>query len=56
MLFTHTTILLGALSAGTTIYLSWRRDGCLATFGSLNIDVERVLIYPLSFFNSNLYQ
>jgi hypothetical protein len=29
--------------------LSWRRDRCLATFGSLNIDVERVLIDLLSF-------
>jgi hypothetical protein len=56
MLFTHTTILLGALSLGTTTYLSWRKDACFATFGFLNIDVERVLIYPLSFFNSNLYQ
>jgi hypothetical protein len=49
MLFIHKTILLGALLAVITTYLSWRRDGCLTTFGSINIDVERVLIYPLSF-------
>ena len=30
-------------------YISWRRDRCLATFGSLRINVERVLIDPLSF-------
>ena len=29
--------------------MSWRRDRYLATFGSLKIDVERVLIDPLSF-------
>jgi hypothetical protein len=44
----HTkTILLGALSAETIIYL--RRDRCLAIFGSLKIDVEQVLIDPLRF-------
>jgi hypothetical protein len=40
--------LLGALSAETIPYLSWRRDRCLATFGSLKIDVERVLKDPRS--------
>ena len=54
--YLHTkTILLGALWAEIT-RLSWRRDRCLATCGSLNIDIERVLIDPSRFFNSNLYQ
>jgi hypothetical protein len=35
--------LLGALSAGTTTYLLWRNDRCFVTFGSLKIDVVRVL-------------
>jgi len=43
-------ILLEAWSTGTTIYLSWRSDMWLATFESFKIDVERVLIDPLSFF------
>jgi hypothetical protein len=33
----------GALSAGTTTYLLWRNDRCFVTFGSLKIDVVRVL-------------
>jgi len=49
MLFTHKTIVLGTLMAGRRTYLSCMRDGCLATFGCLNIDVERVLIDQLSF-------
>ena len=36
--------MLGALSAETITYLSWMRDRCLATFVSLKIHVERVLI------------
>ena len=49
MWFTQKTILLGALSAETITYLSWRRDMCLATFGSLKIGVELVLIDPSGF-------
>ena len=56
VMYTLKTILLGALTAETISYLLWRRDRCLATFGSLKIDVERVLIYSLSVFNSNLYK
>jgi hypothetical protein len=47
--FNKKTMLLGSLSVETISYLSWRRDMCLATFVSLKIDVERVLIDPLSF-------
>jgi hypothetical protein len=49
-------ILLGDLTTETIAYLSWRRDRCLTTFGSLKNHVERVLIDPLRFFNSNLYK
>ena len=40
--------MLGALSAETITYLSWRRDRCFEKFGSLKINVERVLIDPPS--------
>ena len=34
------------IKLGTTMYLSWMWDGCLATFGFIKIDVEQVLIDP----------
>ena len=49
MWFTHNNNIVRALSTETITYLSWRRDRCLATFRSLKIDVERLLINPLSF-------
>ena len=48
--FNTKTMLLGSLSVETIAHLSWRRDMCLATFGSLKIDVERVLIDPTEVF------
>ena len=48
MWFTHNTILLGVLSAGTATYLLWRRDRY--TFISFKIDVAWVSIDALSLF------
>ena len=48
MWFTHKTILLGVLSAGTAIYLLWRRDRY--TFRYFKIDVAWVSIDALSLF------
>jgi hypothetical protein len=48
MWFTHTTILLRVLSAGTATYLLWRRERY--TFRSFKIDVAWVSIDALSWF------
>jgi hypothetical protein len=53
MLFTHTN---NIIRAKIITWVTRRTDRCSAICGSLNIDIERVLIDPLTFFNSNLYQ